>query len=81
MFSVAVALPCVSCIANLIGAGLPLICEKFQVDPAVIAAPCMTTLVDCVGILTYLYISGLIIGAPEEEGEEDPQASDSASDS
>lgn len=69
MFSVAVALPCVSCIANLIGAGLPLICEKFQVDPAVIAAPCMTTLVDCVGILTYLYISGIIIGvaAPEEE--------------
>lgn len=68
MFSVAVALPCCSCVANLIGAGLPLICEKFQVDPAVIAAPCMTTLVDCVGILTYLKISGIIIGTHEEEG-------------
>eukprot|EP01043_Picozoa_sp_COSAG02_P002273 COSAG02_NODE_52_length_44175_cov_97.989654_5_plen_636_part_00 len=67
MFSVAVSLPCCSCVANLIGAGLPLICEKFQVDPAVIAAPCMTTLVDCVGILTYLKISGIIIGTNEEE--------------
>jgi Mg/Co/Ni transporter MgtE len=57
MFSVAISLPSVSCVANLIGAGLPLICEKFSLDPAVIAAPMMTTMVDCSGILTYLMIS------------------------
>lgn len=65
MFSVAVSLPSVSCVANLIGAGLPLICEKFNLDPAVIAAPMMTTLVDCSGILTYLMISQFIMGSPE----------------
>lgn len=65
MFSVAVSLPCVSCVANLIGAGLPLICEKLGLDPAVIAAPMMTTMVDCSGILTYLWISGIIIGEEE----------------
>ena len=67
MFSVAVSLPAVSCVANLIGAGLPLCCEKLQLDPAVIAAPMMTTMVDCSGILTYLIISGFIIGHPTEE--------------
>ena len=67
MFSVAVSLPAVSCVANLIGAGLPLICEKFSLDPAVIAAPMMTTMVDCSGILTYLWISGLVIGEETEE--------------
>ena len=46
--------------ANLIGAGLPLVCEKFHLDPAVIAAPMMTTMVDCSGILTYLMISQVI---------------------
>eukprot|EP01046_Picozoa_sp_COSAG06_P061220 COSAG06_NODE_13336_length_1267_cov_1.096747_1_plen_185_part_10 len=68
MFSVAVAMPCVSCVANLIGAGLPLICEKFSMDPAVIAAPMMTTMVDCSGILTYLWISGIIMGEATEDG-------------
>ena len=67
MFSVAVSLPAVSCVANLIGAGLPLCCEKLQLDPAVIAAPMMTTMVDCSGILTYLIISGFVIGHPTEE--------------
>ena len=71
MFSVAVALPSVSCVANLIGAGLPLICEKFHLDPAVIAAPMMTTMVDCSGILTYLMISQIIIGEATEKGLEE----------
>ena len=44
-----------------------LCCEKLQLDPAVIAAPMMTTMVDCSGILTYLIISGFVIGHPTEE--------------
>jgi cation transporter-like permease len=69
MLSVAVSLPSVSCVANLIGAGLPLICDKLKLDPAVIAAPMMTTMVDCSGILTYLMISKVIIGEQKTEEE------------
>ena len=74
MFSVALALPAVSCVANLIGAGLPLVCFKFDLDPAVIAAPMMTTMVDCSGIMTYLVISGMVIGEQTKEGLEELEA-------
>ena len=52
------------------GALLPISCVHFDLDPAVIAAPLMTTIVDCAGIAAYLSVSGFILGsgAPPQEG-------------
>ncbi len=42
--------------SNIAGALLPLLARKFKVDPAVIAAPIITTLVDVTGLLIYFWI-------------------------
>lgn len=42
--------------SNLAGAILPLLARQFKVDPAVIAAPVITTLVDVTGLLIYFWI-------------------------
>lgn len=40
--------------AKLIGASLPIIASKLKLDPAVMASPLITTLVDAVSLLVYL---------------------------
>ncbi len=40
-------------VATLIGACLPLLASRLKLDPAVIAAPALTTLVDIVGLMIY----------------------------
>jgi len=48
--------------ATLIGAALPLIAQKFQKDPAVIASPGLMTLVDITGLLIYFSTASWILG-------------------
>jgi magnesium transporter len=47
--------------ANIIGAVVPLTARKFGIDPAVISAPFITTLVDATGLVIYFSIAILIL--------------------
>jgi magnesium transporter len=47
--------------ATFIGAGLPLLAQRFKLDPAIVAAPALTTIVDIVGIFLYFKIATAIM--------------------
>lgn len=47
--------------AKLIGCALPLLAKKIGLDPAVMASPLITTLIDTVSLLVYFYFATLIL--------------------
>ena len=47
--------------AAMVAAVLPLVLRRFKVDPAVVSAPLITTLVDATGLLIYLSIAGVVL--------------------
>ena len=59
---VAIALPLVSLWSNLLGALLPLLSAAFGTNPAVTAAPLMTTIVDSTGLVIYFVIARMVLG-------------------
>ena len=59
-FAVCGTLLAVVIIAKSIGALLPLLAKKIKLDPAVCAAPMITTVVDCCAILIYFAIACLV---------------------
>jgi len=58
--SVALGVQVVS--ATLIGAVLPLVAARFRQDPAVVASPALTTIVDITGLLIYFSIAKTMLG-------------------
>lgn len=48
--------------ANTIGAIIPLAAKKLHIDPAVVSAPLITTLVDATGLAIYLLIAKALLG-------------------
>ena len=48
--------------ATIIGAALPLISAAFKVDPALVASPALTTIVDITGLLIYFGITKAMLG-------------------
>ncbi len=60
--AVAVALALQVITSTIIGAFLPLAAASFKVDPAVIASPALTTVVDITGLLIFFVTAKLIIG-------------------
>lgn len=56
---VSCALVCTIIIAKVIGCILPLIANKYKLDPAIMAAPLITTIVDTCSILVYFNIATL----------------------
>jgi magnesium transporter len=48
--------------ANVIGSLVPLIAQKLGIDPAVVSAPLITTLVDATGLAIYLLIAKGLLG-------------------
>jgi magnesium transporter len=48
--------------ANTIGSLIPLIAQKVGIDPAVVSAPLITTLVDATGLAIYLLIAKVLLG-------------------
>lgn len=58
--AVALALQVIS--ATLIGAFLPLAAAKLKFDPAVVASPALTTIVDITGLIIYFSIAKAVIG-------------------
>eukprot|EP00533_Pseudo-nitzschia_delicatissima_P014730 CAMPEP_0197276980 /NCGR_PEP_ID=MMETSP1432-20130617/16299_1 /TAXON_ID=44447 /ORGANISM="Pseudo-nitzschia delicatissima, Strain UNC1205" /LENGTH=246 /DNA_ID=CAMNT_0042743115 /DNA_START=129 /DNA_END=869 /DNA_ORIENTATION=+ len=53
-------LPLVSMIASTFGAIIPFLCVLVNLDPSVIAAPAMTSLVDVAGLMGYFMIANYI---------------------
>ncbi len=49
-------------VAKIIGCSLPMIAKKFKLDPAVMASPFITTVVDVVSLLVYFWIATEILG-------------------
>src|SRR6266542_5954570 len=47
--------------ANTIGSLIPLVAQKIGIDPAVVSAPLITTLVDATGLAIYLLIAKLLL--------------------
>lgn len=48
-------------LSQLIGGALPAIAEKFKIDPAVMASPLITTIVDTTTLLLYFNIAKLVL--------------------
>lgn len=60
--SVGISLVTISLLASVAGAALPVLFKALKFDPALMSAPFITTAVDVLGVLTYLYIARLILG-------------------
>lgn len=58
--SVAIAIQVVS--SAVIGAGLPLLVHRLKGDPAVVASPAITTIVDITGLLIYFSVATNMLG-------------------
>jgi magnesium transporter len=48
--------------ANTIGSLIPLVAQKIGIDPALVSAPLITTLVDATGLAIYLLIAKVLLG-------------------
>lgn len=60
IISIAIAIQVVS--SAVIGAALPLVVRRMGGDPAVVASPAITTIVDITGLLIYFTIASLTLG-------------------
>lgn len=49
-------------IAKLVGSSLPVLAKRLGLDPAVMASPFITTIVDALGLLVYLNIASYMLG-------------------
>jgi magnesium transporter len=59
---VSIALLCQTTTSTLIGATLPIGAKLLRLDPAVIASPAITSMVDATGLLIYFNLAKLILG-------------------
>lgn len=48
--------------AATVGAVMPIVARAMRIDPAVISAPLVTTLVDATGLIIYFLIAGAVLG-------------------
>lgn len=49
-------------VAKIIGSTLPILAKKLKLDPAVMASPFITTIVDAISLLIYFKIATIILG-------------------
>ena len=59
---VSVTLLTVCTLAALVGSLLPLVARRVGVDPAVVSAPFITTLVDATGLVVYFVVARTVLG-------------------
>jgi magnesium transporter len=60
-FTVAITVLAICTWSTTIGSLIPIVAERFGVDPAVLSAPLITTLVDATGLVIYFSIAKLIL--------------------
>ncbi len=58
---VALSLAATIIVAKIIGAVLPILAEKIGLDPAVMASPLITTIVDAISLVIYLFCASAIL--------------------
>lgn len=61
-FVVSVSLICIVVLAKLVGCTLPIIAKKLHLDPAIMAAPLITTIVDAVALIIYFMMAKAMLG-------------------
>ena len=61
-FTVAITLVLTVMIAKTLGGILPILAKKLKLDPAVMASPVVTTIVDALALIVYFYLAITIIG-------------------
>ena len=49
-------------VAKLVGASLPILAKRLGFDPAVMASPFITTIVDVLSLLIYFSIASALLG-------------------
>ena len=54
---VGLTLLCTVTIAKLLGCSLPMLAKKFKIDPAIMAAPIISTILDSCSVLIYFKIA------------------------
>ncbi|MCK5758349.1 MAG: magnesium transporter, partial [Clostridiales bacterium] len=57
IIAVSVSLMITVFVAKIVGGSLPIIAKKLKLDPAIMAAPLITTIVDAVTVLIYFSFS------------------------
>ncbi len=62
MLTVCVTLFFTVMVAKLVGSVLPIFAKKLKLDPAVMASPLVTTILDAVSLFIYFAIAGVLIG-------------------
>ncbi len=60
---VCVTLFCTVIVAKIIGCSLPMLAKKIGFDPAVMASPLITTIVDAISLIIYFSIATALLGA------------------
>ena len=61
-FVVSLALACTVVVAKLVGCTLPLLVKKAKLDPAVVASPFITTVVDAISLIVYCALAVALLG-------------------
>jgi len=60
-FTVSLTVIAICCWSTTVGSLIPIAAERFGVDPAVLSAPLITTLVDATGLIIYFSIAKVIL--------------------
>ncbi len=60
---VCLTLFCTVVVAKIVGCSLPILAKKLGFDPAVMASPLITTIVDAISLIIYFSFATLILGA------------------
>lgn len=60
-FAVSISMVATVVIAKLVGGTLPLLAKRFKMDPALMAGPLITTIVDSLALLIYFGIASLLL--------------------
>jgi magnesium transporter len=60
--TVTMSLFCTVIMAKTVGSALPIIAKRLKIDPAIMAAPLITTIVDAVSLIIYFSIAKVILG-------------------
>jgi len=60
--TVTLSLCCTILLAKTVGCVLPIVAKRLRIDPAIMAAPLITTIVDAVSLIIYFLIARSILG-------------------
>lgn len=61
-FVVCITLLMAVIVAKMVGSTLPMLAKKIGLDPAVMASPFITTIVDAISLLIYFRVAEVVLG-------------------